>query len=287
MPLRLKKTETDESLVIERGLYTKRFLLTVNREKCRGCGVCERVCHTSAISLVAREKKVVDGKEVAQRSLLDIDEHLCDHCGMCEAMCPFWAIEHTLNGEPIICVHTTESFPEYIREITVDEEKIVPYLEKADELCPLNLISVEDGKLVIDEKSCPCCRHCEDRTEGAILVRPIYMGSITINQDKCPKDCKNCFDVCPVEALEVHKDKKVYPLDRYCVYCEACVHVCPEPDEALTVTRTSIRHTQVKSGAWNKALEKLATTTAFERELRMKRTMKVAESMKRRSIGGT
>ncbi|MGV9169031.1 MAG: 4Fe-4S dicluster domain-containing protein [Promethearchaeia archaeon] len=286
MPLRLKKTETDYNLVIERNLYTKRFLLTVDREKCRGCGICETVCHSDAISLINREKTMVDGEEVAQRAIVDIDENLCDHCGMCEAICPFWAIEHTVNGEPIVCVHETESFPQYIREIQVDEEEISPYLEKADELCPLDLVSVEDGKLFIDEKSCPCCRQCEDRTNGAILVRPIFMGSIIINQEVCPEDCKNCLDVCPVEALELHEDGNVYPLDRYCVYCEACIKVCPEPDEALIVTRTSVRHTPVKSGAWNKALEKLATSDAFERELRTKRTSKVAEAMKRRNMGG-
>ncbi|TFG09454.1 hypothetical protein EU538_04980 [Candidatus Thorarchaeota archaeon] len=228
----------------------------------------------------------MDGEEVAQRSIVDIDEHLCDHCGMCEAMCPFWAIEHTVNGEPVVCVHETDSFPEYIRDIRIDREKIEPYLERVDELCPLNLISIEDGELVINEKSCPCCRQCEDGTDGAILVRPIFIGSITINQDKCPEECKNCLDVCPVDALELHEDGKVYPLDKYCVYCEACLQVCPEPDEALVVKRTSIRHTTVKSGAWNKVLEKLATSSAFDRELRTKRTKKIAEAMKRRSMGG-
>jgi 4Fe-4S ferredoxin len=284
--LKLKKTETDDSLTIERGLYTKRFLLIVDREKCRGCGICERICHTGAISLVDKEKRAIDGEEIAQRSIVDIDEHLCDHCGMCEAMCPFGAIEHTVNGKPVVCVHETESFPEYIRDIRIDREKIEPYLERAKELCPLDLISVEDGKIVIEEKSCPCCRQCEDRTEGAILVRPIFMGSITINQDKCPEECKNCFDICPVDALELREDGKVYPLDKYCVYCEACLQVCPEPDKALIVKRTSIRHTIVKSGAWNKALEKLATSAGFDRELRTKRTKKIAEAMKRRNMGG-
>ncbi|TFG14142.1 4Fe-4S dicluster domain-containing protein [Candidatus Thorarchaeota archaeon] len=286
MPLRLKKTETHNALVIERGLYTKRFLLIVDREKCRGCGVCETICHIGAISLVDREKTIVDGEEVAQASILNIDEHLCDHCGMCEAMCPFGAIEHTVNGEPVVCVQETESFPHYVREIKVNEERINPYLDRADELCPLNLISVEDGKLVIDEKSCPCCRHCEDRTEGAILVRPVFLGSIIIHQEKCPEGCKSCLDVCPVEALELSEDGNVHPLGRHCVYCEACLQVCPKPEEALIVTRTSVRHTPVKSGAWNKALEKLATSDAFDREIRRKRTSKVAEAMKRRNMGG-
>ena len=285
MPLKLIRTEDDRTLTIERGLYTKRFLLIVDRETCRGCGICERVCHTGAISLHERPKEVIDGKERAVRAQIDIDPHLCDHCGICEATCPFAAITHTLNGEPMVCVHEFDAFPKYIRDIVIDESKIASYIERAETLCPLGLISVEDGKLAIDEKSCPCCRVCEDRTDGAIKVRKIFHGSIKIEQEKCPKGCQNCHDVCPVEDLALRDDGKVYPIDNFCVYCEACVKVCPEP-EALTVVRTSIRHTQVKSGAWNKTLEKLATDTALEQEMRKKRRSKVAESMTRRQVIG-
>jgi len=264
VPLKLIRTEDDRTLTIERGLYTKRFLLIVDRETCRGCGICERVCHTGAISLHERPKEVIDGKERTVRAQIDIDPHLCDHCGICEVTCPFAAITHTLNGEPMVCVHEFDAFPEYIREIVIDELKIAPYIKKAET---------------------PCCRVCEDRTDGAIKVRKIFHGSIKIEQEKCPKGCQNCFDVCPVEALALRDDGKVYAIDKFCVYCEACVKVCPEP-EALTVTRTSIRHTQVKSGTWNKTLEKLATDTALEQEMRKKRRSKVAESMTRRQVIG-
>lgn len=309
MPLILSKKEDEKTLEVERRLYSKRFVLTVDREKCQGCGICERICNAEAISLNPMPKEVVDGEERAVKSRIDIDPQKCDHCGMCEAICPFATIEHRVNGEPLVSVVETGSFPEYIREIVVDTSKCDLSCVEYEEACPLNLISVQvidkEGKRVedigklqkepnlsredysvtveIDEKSCPCCRICElKQPQGAIKVRKIFNGTIRINQEKCPEGCRDCLDVCPVDALYLGEDGKIYPEDRFCVYCGACVKVCPEED-ALTVTRTSIRHTPVKSGAWNKALEKLTETTGLEREISAKRTIKALDALRGRS----
>lgn len=309
MPLLLSKREDENALEVERRLYTKRFILRVNREKCRGCGICELVCHTNAISLNPAPKQNLNGEERAVKARIEIDASKCDHCGMCEAVCPFAAIEHKVNEKPIVSVIEKGSFPEYIREIAVDPSKCNLSCLDFEEKCPLNLITVrvidDQGKEVkdtgrlrkersskrgdyrvsveIDEKSCPCCRVCEFKfPEGVIKVRKIFNGAIRINQEKCPKGCRNCLDVCPVEALFLGKDGKVYPEETFCVYCGACVKVCPE-ENALKVTRTSIRHTPVKSGAWNKALEKLTETKGFERELRTRRTTKALDALKGRS----
>jgi len=66
-----------------------------------------------------------------------------------------------------------------------------------------------------------------------------------------------------------------------CVYCGVCSIVCPE-EGALELTRMSVRHTQVHSGAWNKALEKLASTKAVTKELQTKSGKRLQESVKNR-----
>jgi hypothetical protein len=43
-----------------------------------------------------------------------------------------------------------------------------------------------------------------------------------------------------------------------------------------------VRHTPVNSGAWNKALEKLATVSEVSKELRTKSSMKVRDTIKKR-----
>ena len=154
MPLVLTAEEDENTLQVERRLYAKRFILTVDRNKCKGCGICEQVCHAEAITLNLMPKEFIDGEERAVKAKIQIDPQKCDHCGMCEAICPFAAIEHKVNGNPIVSVVETGSFPEYIREIVVDTSKCDLSCVDCEEACPLNLISVKvvdkDGNEVED-----------------------------------------------------------------------------------------------------------------------------------------
>ena len=69
--------------------------------------------------------------------------------------------------------------------------------------------------------------------------------------------------------------------EMFCVYCGACKVVCPV-EEALELKRTSVRHTPVSSGAWNKALERLASPIEMTKELKAKGSRKVLESVEKR-----
>jgi len=77
------------------------------------------------------------------------------------------------------------------------------------------------------------------------------------------------------------EDKKVHVNELHCVYCGVCKIVCPV-EEALELQRTSIRHTPIRSGAWNKALEKLTSTKEMTKELRAKGLTKARESVEKR-----
>jgi 4Fe-4S ferredoxin len=281
MPLWLLKHEEYGKLVIERVMYTKRYTLIFDRDRCVGCTLCRDLCHTAAIPRI--EKPSVEG-EKATHAIVDVDEEKCDHCGRCEAICPFGAVTHLLNDEPIIAVVKTESFPTLIREVEVDLDKCQKDCTDCADSCPLDIIKVDISKPKVDIQTeyCPTCMWCQVAcpTE-AIHVRKIFNGKIEIHQEKCPDGCTVCLDVCPVNALHLGEDGKVYEDNMYCVYCGACEKLCPEP-EALEIVRTSIRHTPIKSGAWNKALEKLTTERGKGREFRAKASAKAAEALKKR-----
>jgi len=304
MPMKLLKTETENELIVERVHHARRYSLTLDKSLCVGCEICKIICPKEAVE-VKTFPKVAGDK--AKRPIIDVNEQKCHYCGMCDVICPYGAITVRTNGEPVIPVVKTESFPQLLREIEVDATKCEVGCVECEEACPLSLIKVTvrtpEGEEVRDLESiesrsdrdkltvtvdirkelCPCCRLCELKCpDGAIRVRKIFHGAIRINREMCPEGCQDCLDVCPITgALYLSEDGKVYANELYCVYCGVCRLVCPV-EGALELQRTSIRHTPVHSGAWNKALEKLASTKEMTKELRAKSLTKARESVDKR-----
>lgn len=304
MPMKELKTETEDTLTIERLLHARHYSLTLNKQLCTGCEICGIICPREALAV--RKIPKAEG-EKAKRPILDIDEQKCSYCGMCEPICPFNALQVKVNEEHIVPVLEKESFPQLIREITVDASKCPRECVECEKACPLDLIKVkvltEDGKPVQDTKSvghkkgikvevdikkdlCPCCRLCEIKCpEGTIHVRKIFHGILQIDVQKCPEGCTDCLDVCPIPGalyLET-SDNKVHPNETYCVFCGVCRLVCPV-EGVLTLERRSIHHTPVKSGAWNKTLEKLTSVNEYSKEAKLKGWIKAKATAEKRLV---
>ena len=266
-------------------MHARHYSLILDKNKCVGCGICMEICPREAIQVTRTPK--ADG-EKAKKPTVDISPEKCHYCGMCEAVCPFGALRIKVNGKPVISVIRTESFPQLIRQIKIDQKKCGLECLDIEEACPLDNIKISvsspDGKEVtdinsklnkknlkvkieIDKESCPCCRFCETKfPDGTIRVEKIFYGNLKVNSEKCPEGCHDCVDVCPIPGVLNLSNGKVQVNNSYCVYCGACKLTCPE-EEALELNRTRIRHTKVRSGAWNKALEKLASTSAVIKEM--------------------
>jgi 4Fe-4S ferredoxin len=304
LPLKTLKKEDAETLTLEWILHVKNYRLTLDRKLCVGCEICSLACPKEAIKL-EKQPKTPEGK--AQRAKVDISLEKCNFCGICDILCPYGAIKVTLNGEHALNVIEKESFPQLIRDIQVDTTKCPVNCVECEKACPLNLIKVtwltQDGKIVEDlsaitkkerkklkvnvnvkKEQCPCCRVCEFKCpEGVLHVRKTFYGKIRIYPEKCPEDCRDCLDVCPITgALYISEaDNKVYANETFCVYCGACKVVCPVA-EALELKRTKIMHTPVRSGAWNKALERLASPLEITKELKAKGSQKALGSVEKR-----
>lgn len=300
--MKIVRQENEGQLLIERLHHVRRYSLLLDKKLCAGCELCSLICPREAIEVQTFQK--VAG-EKARRPVINIDEQKCSYCGMCDVVCPFGAIQVWLNGERFVAVVDKETFPRLIREITVDTSKCDIGCVDCEEACPLDLITVtvrtKEGEIVknlesiqdrgdlsvhveIKTENCPACRVCEFKCpEGVIQVRRIFYGKLTINQEKCPEGCRDCLDVCPITgALYLSElDRKVHVNELFCVYCGVCRLVCPV-DGALELRRMSILHTPVRSGAWNKALEKLASTLEMSKELRVKSLARAMESVEKR-----
>jgi 4Fe-4S ferredoxin len=288
LPLKTLKKETPDVLTLEWVLQVKNYKLTLDKHRCVGCQICSFACPKEAIK-TQKQPKNANGK--AQKATVDVDLEKCTFCGICDAACPFGAIQVTLNGNHDLSILQKESFPQLVKVIHVDTEKCLKDCVECETACPFKLIKVStvdlDGqpvkdvlalspeaqkrvrvKLDIQKEHCPTCRVCEFKCPPEILkVKKTYKGKISIKKQKCPSGCTDCLDVCPVPgALKLGDDKKVAVNESFCVYCGACKNVCPV-DQALTVKRTSVSHTPIHSGAWNKALERITSLNDATKEL--------------------
>ena len=289
MPLKTVKKDAADALTLEWVMQVKNYKLTLDKNRCVGCQICSLACPKEAIKT---EKQPKTQGEQAKKAKVDIDLAKCTFCGICDVTCPYGAIKVTLNGSHDLSILAKESYPQLVRDIIVDTRLCQKECVECETACPLSLIKVSkvgfDGKPVenmedlspnlkkrvevsldIQKDYCPTCKVCEFKcAPGALKVRKTFEGTIAIDQEKCPQGCKDCLDVCPITgALTLGEDNKVYVNDQVCTYCGACKNVCPVP-EALTVKRTTVHHTPIHSGTWNKALERIASPADAAKELR-------------------
>ena len=288
MPFKKSKKDAADALLLEWVLQVKNYKLVLDRKHCVGCQICTQACPKQAITPQKQPK--INGK--AQKPKMDIDIEKCNFCGICDITCPYGAITVTQNGSHDLNVLSKDSYPKLIKDIVVDTRKCDKSCVECESACPLSLIKISkvgyDGKPVediselspmgqkrvqvtvdIDKQFCPTCRACEFKCgPGAIKVKKVFEGNLHIDQEKCPPDCKDCLDVCPITGtLVLGDDKKVYTNEQTCTFCGACKNVCPKP-EALTVHRTKVHHTPIHSGAWNKTLERITSPTDAVKEFK-------------------
>jgi 4Fe-4S ferredoxin len=296
------------TIVLERPMVTRHYLMTWDLDLCVGCQLGPLVCPKDAVLHV--EGEIVDGRLVKKPSV-DIDADTCVLCGMCEVMCPKNAVTLTINGERENPVLTTEVFPQLVQSTTFDKDAFdFGRKDFVIDNCPTNVISYDEAQdtLVVDDEHCIRCRQCEVASDGAFTVVQPWQGSVKLDSAKCVEGCLACADICPTRALHIDDEGKLALADYYCIKCGACMQVCPikaeyEDYEVTTesqgvthtvthqratnagdlpvwVERWRIGHTPVQSAAWITALAKMADDKAGTVEIDRKRALRRRDLLK-------
>jgi len=272
----MKEDGADSTKPVEVGVYPNFATDHRVNDKCLPCLLCKEVCPREAIDLKIEVKKKDELKtfEEGKKGEIRIDKEKCNFCGVCELFCDaFNLVDKDVSPYDI----------NPFSDLTVDLEKC-DYCKLCEQACPEEAIKVESneeteatvpkikGEIKIREDDCIKCGYCVDICPyDAMEIAKIFEGHIKNNERKCrrgsytaAKDCKSCIEVCPTKTIYFPKPKGMFTkgknvdlVDKYCIYCGACVQLCP--DDVFIVERDKINCATVKSPLWDKVSEKLSS----------------------------
>lgn len=226
------------------GLISKYSLfgICIDKEKCVGCGKCEKHCKANCID--------VDGKTV--------DHSRCVMCFNCLGDCKQGAI--SLSVRNTLCTQSTQIDSSRRKFFAVSaavgtaaviqaqeqkldgglaaiENKSVP--KRNITLKPAGAISLKNF-----ESRCTACQLCVGKCPEKVLRPSTELSSfmqpyMAFDQGYCRTACTRCSEVCPTGALQhIDKEQKTaisighaVVLTDNCIGCGACVRHCPS--EAL------------------------------------------------------
>ena len=297
-----QKRKDAHSMVLERAMVTRHYLMTWDLERCVGCQIGPLTCPKDALTHV--DAKLENGRMVTRQSI-EVDAEKCILCGECMEMCPVNAIAMTINGKEENPVITYNAFPT-LTESTTFNKKLFDWKRKdfVIDNCPTDVISYDKAEdtLKVDDLHCIRCRQCEVASDGAFRVEQPWQGKVELRRTKCVPGCLACADICPTRALHIDEQGELVLADYYCIKCGACMQICPVKAEyqeytvkaesqgvskevthqrvinsgslPIWVERWRVRHSEVQSGAWVVALIKLADDKAGMIETDRKRALK-------------
>ena len=202
--------------------------VVVNQDNCIGCKTCTRVCPSMGALNVARTNK-----------LPYINPGYCARCEECMHSCPSGAIKYSSRKKAYKMYSEIKSF-DIVSEIVDHDIKILSLdlislnkvLEKVGKSTALEFNDLDFENFVEYKVNDAMERELRVSIDSSIEVDKFtkLFGSylmdrnIEVYENKCVA-CGECFNVCPVGAIEQNGPSPIVINDD-CVYCGKCVEQC-------------------------------------------------------------
>ena len=202
--------------------------IVVNQKNCIGCMTCTRVCPSTGAINVGRTNK-----------LPYINPGYCARCEECMHSCPSGAIRYASRKKAYKMYSEIKSF-DIVSSIADNDMKRLSL-----DLISLNSVLkrvATSMSLEFDDQNFENYIECEVNSQMEKELRVVLGSSIELNNfdelfgsylmdrnievynKKCIA-CGECYNVCPVNAIELNGPKPISINDN-CVYCGKCVEQC-------------------------------------------------------------
>jgi len=277
MQPRPSKRQTREWLELTLQMFVERVSLRLDRLVCIKCDICAAVCPQQAVTILAGERDLE----------IDIDPGACLMCEVCAHFCPVGAITLSYNDRPKAILAASQALAPFFPKVSVDPRKCpepcrtnpegevhwcryeLRLVDNTAAACPKScrrcLTACHRQALSLDPAAdrvtaqpdlCLRCTQClEVCTFGGLEVNPQFLGTVSIDEGKCPPDCTKCIDLCPTQALE-RLGERVRRRTENCSLCGVCVNICDQG--AITVRRLEVVAAAGDySPAWQQAVARL------------------------------
>ena len=202
--------------------------IVVNQDKCIGCMTCTRVCPSMGAINVARTNK-----------LPYINPGYCARCEECMHSCPSTAIKYSSRKKAYKMYSEIKSFDivsgiiDYdMKRLSLDLISLNKVLEKVARSIALefndqsfeNFIEYKVNDLMEEEMKISLDSSIEIDKFSKLFGSYLMDRNIEVYENKCIA-CGDCFNVCPVGAIELNGPNPIKIKDN-CVYCGKCVEQC-------------------------------------------------------------
>ena len=202
--------------------------IVVNQKNCIGCMTCTRVCPSTGAINVARTNK-----------LPYINPGYCARCEECMHSCPSGAIRYASRKKAYKMYSEIKSFDivssiadNDMKRLSLDLISLNSVLKRVaasmsldfDDQTFENFIECKVNEQMEKELGVVLDSRIELRNFDRLFGSYLMDRNIEVYSKKCIA-CGECYNVCPVEAIEVNGPNPITINDN-CVYCGKCVEKC-------------------------------------------------------------